>query len=142
MNKKLPNLPMEIINKILIMRPPHPVANLLKLYINHYEDEDWYYNKWMASYGFHLWFFAERDRNNFYHFKFYEGQMYLYKDCIIICESNRTYQWTLTKHENYIKNRIYIKCCFGSATERILGYIDKIHKPNLNLDNGTKRISK
>jgi hypothetical protein len=33
MEKKLPNLPMELINKILIMRPTHPVANLIKKYI-------------------------------------------------------------------------------------------------------------
>ena len=27
---KLPTLPMEIVNKILIMREPHPIAKLLK----------------------------------------------------------------------------------------------------------------
>jgi hypothetical protein len=144
MNKKLPNLPMEIINKILIMRPPHPVANLLKLYINHYEDGDWYYNKYMIP-DFHEWFFWEKQRNSFKKFKNYKGQIYLFLDHIFIYESSdNVYRWSLTEHEDYIHNRIYTGCCFGEATERILGYIDKIHKKNLNLYNtdGTKRISK
>ena len=36
MNKKLPILPMEIVNKILIMRPTHPIADILKNYIELY----------------------------------------------------------------------------------------------------------
>jgi hypothetical protein len=31
-------LPMEIVNKILIMRPPHPIANIIKPFINNYND--------------------------------------------------------------------------------------------------------
>ena len=34
MNKLLPNLPMEIVNKILITRPTHPIADILKNYID------------------------------------------------------------------------------------------------------------
>jgi hypothetical protein len=30
MNKNLPNLPIEIVNKILIMRPTHPIAKLFE----------------------------------------------------------------------------------------------------------------
>ena len=33
---KLPTLPMEIVNKILIMREPHPIAKLLKNPIEKY----------------------------------------------------------------------------------------------------------
>jgi hypothetical protein len=46
MNKKLPTLPMELINKILIMRPTHPVANLLNRYIRrfNYKYKDWLEN--------------------------------------------------------------------------------------------------
>ena len=33
-------LPMEIVNKILIMRPPHPVVNILRDYSKKYLDED------------------------------------------------------------------------------------------------------
>ena len=38
MNKLLPNLPMEIVTKILITRPTHPIADILKNYIelHHY----------------------------------------------------------------------------------------------------------
>ena len=38
MNKLLPNLPMEIVNKILITRPTHPIADILNNYIelHHY----------------------------------------------------------------------------------------------------------
>ena len=36
MNKNLPILPMEIVNKILIMRPTHPNADILKNYIELY----------------------------------------------------------------------------------------------------------
>ena len=36
MNKNLPILPMEIVNKILIMRPTHPIADILKNYIESY----------------------------------------------------------------------------------------------------------
>ena len=36
MNKNLPVLPMEIVNKILIMRPLHPIADILKNYIESY----------------------------------------------------------------------------------------------------------
>ena len=32
----LPLLPLEIVNKILIMRPPHPIAQLLKTLIGKY----------------------------------------------------------------------------------------------------------
>ena len=31
MNKLLPNLPMEIVNKILITRPTHPIADILRI---------------------------------------------------------------------------------------------------------------
>ena len=40
MNKLLPNLPMEIVNKILITRPTHPIAYILNDYI-----EQWDYFK-------------------------------------------------------------------------------------------------
>ena len=34
------NLPMELINKILIMRPPHPIVNIINdLIINCYDEE-------------------------------------------------------------------------------------------------------
>ena len=49
MNK---NLPMELINKILIMRPPHPITLLLKEYIKMYEyvyDKE--YDTWYGSFG-------------------------------------------------------------------------------------------
>jgi hypothetical protein len=36
MNNTFHNLPMELVNKILIMRPTHPVANLIKLYIRRF----------------------------------------------------------------------------------------------------------
>jgi hypothetical protein len=47
MEKKLPNLPMELINKILIMRPIHPVAILLNRYIRrfNYKYKDWLENQ-------------------------------------------------------------------------------------------------
>ena len=36
MNKNLPILQMEIVDKILIMRPTHPIADILKNYIELY----------------------------------------------------------------------------------------------------------
>ena len=36
MNKILPILPIKIVNKILIMRPLHPIADMLKNYIELY----------------------------------------------------------------------------------------------------------
>ena len=36
MNKNLPILPMEIVNKILILRPTHPIADILRNYIHHF----------------------------------------------------------------------------------------------------------
>jgi hypothetical protein len=133
MNNTFHNLPMELVNKILIMRPTHPTAKIINVYINHHEDGDWFYNKYI-THDFYEWFFFEKDYNSLKKFKNYKGQIYLFLDHIFIYESSdKVYRWSLTEHEDYIHNRTYTGCCFGEATERILGYIDKIHKKNLNL---------
>jgi hypothetical protein len=64
----LPNLPLEIINKILIMRQPHQNAELIKHYINHYKNGTWYY-KTSDIQNFHHWFFREKYENRYNQFK-------------------------------------------------------------------------
>jgi hypothetical protein len=140
MNKKLPNLPMELINKILIMRPTHPVAKIIKKYSYHHEKGDWYYDKKMTP-DFQEWFFSERNRNSFNRFEVFKGEIHLFKNKYYISDGcNRCFYWSKERHEDYIKNRICVGYTFGMDSTKIFDYIDKIH--NLNLDNGTKRISK
>ena len=82
MNKNLPTLPMEIVNKILIMRESHPIAKLfeedenVKIWKKYYKIRWFFYAFYFNSYCrlYEKIYFKEAEKGNYFFGNDYIGK--------------------------------------------------------------------
>jgi hypothetical protein len=122
------NLPLEIINKILIMRPTHPIAKIMEPYINHDNEGRWYFDKYHGDYkDFHLWFFAELNRNAYKCFKLNNYIIHYANRYNMYIEKDRIYTIDGETYNEMIKKSHYPDKLVFPNNNKVKQFINKIH---------------